>query len=70
MDKKRVHLEWVIIQKEYRSYSLSKRLMDDFYKRMRHNNIEIITVGFYVEKFFYKHGFEIDKQYGGLVKKL
>ncbi len=70
MDKKRVHLEWVIIQKEYRNYFLSKRLMDDFYKRMRHNNIEIITVGFYVEKFFYKHGFEIDKQYGGLVKKL
>lgn len=70
MDKKRVHLEWVIIQKKYRNNSLSKRLMDDFYKRMKHNNIEIITVGFYVEKFFYKHGFEIDKQYGGLVKKL
>ena len=37
---------------------------------MKHRGVEVITVGFYVEKFFFGHGFEIDKQYGGLVKKL
>jgi hypothetical protein len=44
--------------------------MDDFYKRMKHRGVDIITVGFYVEKFFFRQGFEINKQYGGLVKKL
>ena len=44
--------------------------MDDFYKRMKHRGSDTITVGFYVEKFFFRHGFGIDKQYGGLVKKL
>jgi hypothetical protein len=37
---------------------------------MKHGGIEIITVGFYVEKFFFGQGFEINKKYGGLVKKL
>ena len=70
MDKNRIHLEWVAIRKNYRGFALSKRLMDDFYKRMKHRGIKIITVGFYVEKFFFNQGFKINKQFGGLVKKL
>ncbi|HIN02499.1 MAG TPA: GNAT family N-acetyltransferase [Candidatus Marinimicrobia bacterium] len=70
MEKNRIHLEWVAVREKYRGIALSKRLMEDFYKRMKHRGVEVITVGFYVEKFFFGHGFEIDKQYGGLVKKL
>jgi len=70
MEKDRIHLEWVVVRHKYRTLDLSKRLMDDFYKRMQHKGIHAITVGFYVEKFFFQHGFEIDKRYGGLVKKL
>lgn len=70
MEKGRAHLEWVAVRKNYQKLSLSKRLMSDFYKRMIHKGFEVITVGFYVEKFFFKQGFAIDKQYGGLVKKL
>ncbi len=70
LEKNRIHLEWVAVREKYRGISLSKRLMDDFYKRMKHRGIDTITVGFYVEKFFFRQGFEIDKQYGGLVKKL
>ena len=69
-DKNRIHLEWIAIREKYRGISLSQRLMDDFYKRMQHRGIDAITVGFYVEKFFYGQGFEIDKQFGGLVKKI
>ena len=70
LEQDRIHLEWVIVREKYRKISLSKRLMDDFYKRMEYRGIQIITVGFYVEKFFFKHGFKINKQYGGLVKIL
>ena len=44
--------------------------MEDFVNRMLQKGIQIITVGFYHENFFYKQGFVIDQSYGGLVKKL
>ena len=44
--------------------------MDDFFNRMKQNGLNIVTVGFYHENFFYKQGFNIDQSYGGLVKKL
>jgi len=70
VDSDRVHLEWVAVAENYRGVSLSKRLLDDYYERMRQQGIRIITVGFYLENFFFKQGFEIDKRYGGLVKTL
>ena len=66
----RVHLEWVVIRKKYQRLKLSKRLMDEFFNRMKQNGVNTVTVGFYHEKFFYKQGFNIDQSYGGLVKKL
>ena len=69
-EKNRIHLEWVVIRKKYQKISLSKRLMSDLYKRMKHKNIEIVTVGFYAEKFFFGHGFALNNSYGGLVKEL
>ena len=44
--------------------------MSDFFKRMKHTGIDIVTVGFYAQDFFSKHGFKIEKQHGGLVKHL
>ena len=70
MDPHRVHLEWVAIGDHYRGIALSKRLLYDYYERMRQRGIKVITVGFYLENFFFKQGFEINKRYGGLVKLL
>ena len=66
----RVHIEWVAIKTNFRGLSLSQRLLEDYYERMRQRGINTITVGFYLENFFYKQGFEINKRYGGLVKTL
>ena len=70
MEKGRVHLEWVTIRKKYQKIELSKRIMADFFKRMIHEKINFITVGFYAQEFFSKHGFKIEKQHGGMVKRL
>ena len=70
IDKDIIHLEWVAIRKKYQKISLSNRLMSDLYKRMKHLDVHIITVGFYAEKFFFKQGFTINKKYGGLVKEI
>jgi len=70
IDYETVHLEWVAIKDKYQKISLSKRLMSDFFKRKKHQGIKIITVGFYAETFFAKHGFKIDKRFAGLVRKI
>ena len=66
----KIHLEWVAIRKKYQKISLSKHLMNDLFKRMKHKKIQIITVGFYAENFFSKHGFRLNEKYGGMVKEL
>ena len=70
IEKHIIYLEWVVIGEKYQKISLSKRLMSDLYKRMKHKNIKAITVGFYAEKFFFKQGFSLNNKYGGLVKEL
>ena len=70
LEENRVYLEWVAVKNKYQKIALSKRLMSDFYKRMTHVGITHITVGFYAQEFFFKNGFKIEKQYGGMVKKL
>tara|TARA_S200000501_G_scaffold379008_1_gene446210 strand:- start:3025 stop:7596 length:4572 start_codon:yes stop_codon:yes gene_type:complete len=70
LELNRVHIEWVAIKNNFRGLSLSQRLLAEYYERMRQRGINTITVGFYLENFFYKQGFEINKQYGGLVKTL
>ena len=70
LEEDRVYLEWVAVKNKYQKIALSKRLMSDFYKRMTHVGITHITVGFYAQEFFFKNGFKIEKQYGGMVKKL
>ena len=70
VDHKTVHLEWVAIKEKYQRISLSKRLMSEFFKRKKHQGIKIVTVGFYAEAFFSKHGFKIDKRFAGFVRKI
>ena len=70
IDEKKIHLEWVAVKQKYQKISLSKRLMSDFFKRKKHQGIENITVGFYAEDFFSKHGFKLDKRFGGMVKDI
>ncbi len=70
IDSNRVHLEWLVISEQNQNLSLSQRLLTEYYERMRLQGIKIITVGFYMENFFYKQGFSIDEHFGGLVKRL
>ena len=56
--------------KKYQNRNLSKRLMDDFFYRMKQAGYKMVTVGFYHERLFYALGFEIDQSFGGLLKKL
>ena len=44
--------------------------MDELMSRLRNKGVQYVIVGFFQEEFFYKHGFKIDKNFGGLVKDI
>ena len=65
-----VHFEWIVIRSMYRNKDLSKRLMDELFSRLKNKGIQYVIAGFFQEDFFYKHGFKIDRNFGGLVKNI
>lgn len=68
ISSKHVHIEWVVIKKAFQKNNLSHKLMDECFNRLNARGITHATVGFFHEKFFYKMGFQIDPEFGGLVK--
>ncbi|MGA9292708.1 MAG: GNAT family N-acetyltransferase [Ignavibacteriaceae bacterium] len=63
-------LEGIDIAKPYRKKDLSRKLLEDFYKRLRSDGIKTLITYFYLNSFFEKFGFKIDSRWGGLVKKI
>ena len=64
------HFEWIVIRSNYRKKDLSNRLMDELFIRLKNKGIQHVIAGFFQEEFFYKHGFKIDRNFGGLVKNI
>ena len=67
---KTAYLEKVVIALHYRKRHLSVKLIEELARRLRAQGIEHLTVGFFQAGLFYKLGFQIDRQFGGLVKHL
>ena len=44
--------------------------MDELFNRLKSRRIQYVIAGFFQEDFFYKHGFKIDRNFGGLVKNI
>lgn len=65
-----VHLEKIVIDERFRRKGISEGLLKEFFKRLRSEGVKIVTVGFLRPEFFYRFGFNIDHQFGNMVKKL
>jgi len=44
--------------------------MNELFSRLTNKGIQYVIAGFFQEDFFYKHGFKIDRNFGGLVKNI
>ncbi len=64
------YLERIVIHPKYRKRHLSSILLDELFNRLKNKRYKYITVGFFQAGLFYNKGFNIDKRFGGLVKKL
>jgi len=70
IDEKTTYLERIVIHPKYRKRHLSSMLLDELFNRLKNKRYSNISVGFFQAGLFYNKGFIIDKQFGGLVKKL
>jgi len=70
VNQNHVHLEKIVIDERFRRKGISEGLLKEFFKRLRSEGINIVTVGFLRPEFFYRFGFNIDHQFGNMVKKL
>ena len=65
-----VNMEKIVVSDRYRRKGISEGLMNEFFNRMKSEQIFYITTGFFRPEYFYRFGFKIERKYSGLVKEL
>ncbi len=70
VDDKTVYMDKVVVADQFRRKGISDILMKEFFNRMKNENFEYVTTGFFRPEYFYKFGFKIERKYSGLAKKL
>jgi len=65
-----VYLDKVVVSENHRGGGISRGLLTEFENRMRNAKKRMIITGFLHPGYFYKFGFVIEKDQGGLVKYL
>jgi len=63
-------MEKIVVSNRFRRKGISERIMNEFFDRMKSQNIHFITTGFFRPEYFYKFGFKVGKKYSGLVKEV
>ena len=65
-----IHMEKIVVSDRYRRKGISEGLMNEFFNRMKSENVKFVTTGFFRPEYFYRFGFKIERKYSGLVKEL
>ena len=65
-----VYLDKVVVTENHRSSGVSRGLLDEFINRMKNEQKKSIATGFLHPGYFYKFGFKIEQDQGGLIKYL
>ncbi|MBZ0180003.1 MAG: GNAT family N-acetyltransferase [Melioribacteraceae bacterium] len=70
IDSKTVYMDKIVVNNRYRRKGISDKLMNELFNRMKSENYDYVTTGFFRPEYFYHFGFKIERKYSGLVKKL
>jgi len=63
-------LDGIVLASQFQARGLGRGMMEDFITRMISLSVDIIKTTFFVEEFYSKLGFKVDKRWGLLVKVL
>ncbi|NOX17641.1 MAG: GNAT family N-acetyltransferase [Chlorobi bacterium] len=70
IDGETVYMDKIVVSNRYRHKGVSDKLMNELFNRMKTQNVQNVTTGFFRPEYFYHFGFKIERKYSGLVKKL
>jgi len=70
VDNETVFMDKIVVSNRYRRKGVSEKLMNELFERLRSEKIKYVTTGFFRPEYFYRFGFNIEKKYSGLVRKL
>jgi len=70
VDDKTVHLNGIVVSTPLLGKGLSSVLIEDFCTRLANMDYTLVKTVFVLRPFFEKHGFRLDRKWGGLVRSL
>jgi len=70
MDERWIHLEKIVVSEFYRKKGVSDGILNEFFKRMKAEQYQVVSTGFFRPEYFYRFGFKVNRKYAGLVKDL
>jgi GNAT superfamily N-acetyltransferase len=70
MESRVAHLDGIAITGSLRAHGLGGELLEDFCQRMASQGIGIINTHFISRNFYIAHGFQVNEEWGGLVRFL
>ena len=64
------HLEGVVVARTLRGRGLARALIDDFCHRMAAEGHTLVRTHYSLREFFQRQGFDVDRKWGGFVRRL
>ncbi len=65
-----VHLDGLVVAPHLKRRGIGGALLEDFCIRLGSQGVKVIKTHFFMRKFCAKHGFQVDRRWGGLVRFL
>ncbi|MFP4543118.1 MAG: GNAT family N-acetyltransferase [Candidatus Kapaibacterium sp.] len=65
-----VYLDGTVVESSLSGRGIGSAMIEDFCARMAERRYKLVKTHFYLPKFYQKHGFRIDRQWGAMVREL
>ncbi len=70
VDEEVVHLDGLVVAPHLKRRGIGGAMLEDFCVRLAAQGVKVIKTHFFMRKFCSKHGFKVDRRWGGLVRFL
>lgn len=64
------HLEKIVVAEPFQGRKVANTLLNELFFRLKSAGFTAITTGFFRPRFFYSHGFQVERQHAGMVRAL
>lgn len=64
------HIDGIVVSSSLKRRGIGGAMLEDFCGRMRTRGVSVIKTHFFIRRFYQRHGFQVDKRWGALVRFL